>query len=119
MHDGVLYRFCRGPQGNRLVVPVCLVFWLTKPTNKPDRPNQSQMLGLAGGLCLSSLEFGPAIIESFCGYAGRVQSLGSFLQRCRIGGDGGIFHCGLTRGDGLLCLKDSLLHRCPFLLLTI
>ena len=83
---GALYRLCRGLQGNRLVILVCLDFLFVllnqiNQTNQTDQINQInfRMLRLAGRLCLFSLEFGPAVVEPLRGCAGCVQRLGSFL----------------------------------------
>jgi len=68
-----------------LVHLVCFVHLvnLVQPNrpNKQEKPDEPQVLGLglAGGLCLFSLEFGPAVIEPLRGCAGCVQRLGSFL----------------------------------------
>ena len=63
--------------------------WLNKlnlknEINQIDQINQTNQmnplgLGLAGRLCLFSLEFGPSVIETLCGCAGCVKRLGSFL----------------------------------------
>ena len=56
--------------------------WLNKinQINQMNQINRSLLgLGLAGGLRLFSLEFGPAVIEPFRGCAGCVKRFGSFL----------------------------------------
>ena len=67
---------------NWLVALVHLVN-LVQPNrpNKQEKPDEPQVLGLglAGGLCLFPLEFGPAAIEPLRGCAGCIQRLGSFL----------------------------------------
>ena len=60
------------------------VWFLVDETNQIDQINQTNEmnplgLGLAGRLCLFSLEVGPSVIETLCGCAGCVQRLGSFL----------------------------------------
>ena len=56
--------------------------WSNK-TNQINQMNQINCrlsgLGLAGGLCLFPLKFGPAVIEPLCGCAGCVQRFGSCL----------------------------------------
>ena len=63
-----------------LVCPLLMWFNQIDETDQTDQINRSLLrLGLAGGLRLFSLEFGPAVIEPLRGCAGCIQRLGSFL----------------------------------------